>query len=71
MRMEAKVRILFILFFQKELSLDFPPGDVCPNAEVLQAGGVGEAAGEAGARQGGLPQARRPRQDHARATDIV
>ena len=46
-------------------------GDVCPHAEASQAGGVGEVAEEAGARQGVLPQAHRPRQDHTRPKDIV
>ena len=46
-------------------------GDVCPHAEASQAGGVGEVAEEAGARQGVLPQAHRPRQDYTRPKDIV
>ena len=38
---------------------------------ATEAGGVGEVAGEAGAGQGVLHQAHRPRQDHPRPTDIV
>ena len=58
-------------FYYLFLSPDLSSGDVCPNAEVPEAGGVGEVAGEAGAGQGVLHQAHRPRQDHARPTDIV
>merc|ERR1712210_254749 len=50
---------------------DGSQGDVCPHAEASQAGGVGEVAEEAGARQGVIPQAHRPRQDHTRPTGIV
>ena len=53
------------------MRLDLFLGDVCPHAEASQAGGVGEVAKEAGARQGVLPQARRTRQDHTRPADIV
>ena len=46
-------------------------GDVCPHAEASQAGGVGEVAGEAGGRPGGLHEAHRPQQDHSRPANIV
>ena len=61
MRMEAKVNMLCLwnscierrLLTQMHL-LSFS-GDVCPHAEVSQAGGVGKVASEAGAGQGVLP----------------
>ena len=59
----------FLKFYY--VCLDLFLGDVCPHAEASQAGGVGEVAEEAGARQGVLPQAHRPRQDHTRPKDIV